>query len=122
MKAVRIPLYLGAISRALSGCASVGSDKGEYAWSEGWREAQVIAVQTAAEMDRPRFYTCVREATPEQLATTRFAIVKYRQMSRSQRRAVPLRANERVAVGDAVYVKLGDCSTPLASAPRKASS
>lgn len=122
MKAVRIPLYLGVTSLALSGCASVGSDNGKYAWSEGWREAQVIAVQTAAEMDRPRFYNCVREATPEQLTTTRFAIVKYRQMARSQRRAVPLRADERVAVGDAVYVKLGDCTTPLASAPRKASS
>lgn len=122
MKAVGIPLYIGAVSLVLSGCASVASDSGNYPWSEGWREAQVFAVQTAAEMDRPRFYTCVREASPEQLATTRFAVVKYRQMSRSQRRAVPLRADERVAVGDAVYVKLGDCNTPLASAPRKASS
>ena len=117
MKAVCTPLYLAGIVSlfALSGCASVADD-GKYAWSEGWRKAEVVAVQSAAEMERPRYYNCVREASPEQLATTRFAVVKYRQMSRTQRRAVPLGGDDRVAVGDSVYVKLGDCSTPLDSA------
>lgn len=64
-------------------------------------------------MDRPRFYTCVRNATPEQLATTKFAVVKYRQMSRTQWRAVPLQSGETVAVGESVYIKANDCTTPL---------
>lgn len=64
-------------------------------------------------MDRPRYYNCVRNASPEQLATTRFAVVKYRQMSRTQRRAVALQAHDKVAPGDAVYVKADDCKTPL---------
>jgi len=96
---------------ALTGCAS--TDQSPYAWSQGWRKAEVLAVQTAAEMERPGFSSCVRSASSHQLATTRFAVVKYRQMSRTQRRAVPLQAGEKVAPGDAVYVKADDCSTPI---------
>lgn len=114
MKAVRTTLpLLSAVSLfALAGCASVVYE-GKYDWSEGWRSAEVVAVQTAAEMERPRFHKCVREASPEQLATTRFALVKYRHMSRTQRRAVPLGAADKVAPGDPVYFKEGTCNTPL---------
>lgn len=114
MNAVQTTLHLiGALALfALGGCASAVYE-GKYPWSDGWRSAQVVAVQTAAEMERPRFHKCVRNATPEQLATTRFAVVKYRHMSRTQRRAVPLGAADKVAPGDPVYLKEGDCSTPL---------
>lgn len=106
MKVVQLARSVGGATAllALVGCASTPYE-GKYEWSEGWREAEVIAVQTAADMERPRFYTCVRNATPEQLATTKFAVVKYRQMSRTQRRAVPLQAGEAVAVGESVYIK-----------------
>ena len=96
----------------LSGCASTVYE-GKYDWSEGWRAAEVVEVATAAEMERPRFHKCVREASPEQLANTRFAVVKYRQMSRTQRRAVPLGTADKVAPGDPVYFKEGTCNTPL---------
>jgi hypothetical protein len=33
-------------------------------------------------------------------------------MSRTQRRAVPLGAADKVTPGEAVYVKAGDCNTP----------
>lgn len=114
MKAIRTTLHLlSAFSLlALAGCASVVYE-GKYDWSEGWRSAEVVAVQRAAEMERPRFHKCVREASPEQLATTRFAVVKYRHMSRTQRRAVPLGAADKVAPGDPVYFKEGTCNTPL---------
>ena len=114
MKAVRIPLYLaGALGLlALAGCASTPYE-GKYAWEEGWRKGEVVAVQTAAEMVRPRFFTCVRQASAEQLASTKFAVVKYRQMSRSQRRAVPLQPGDTAAVGERVYINAGDCNTPL---------
>lgn len=103
----------GAVAMlALAGCASTIYE-GKYDWSEGWRKAEVVAVQTASEMERPRFHKCVRKASPEQLATTRFAVVEYREMSRTQRRAVPLQPGETAAVGEAVYVKAGDCRAPL---------
>lgn len=111
MKTIRVPFYLaGAL--LLTGCASTVYE-GKYDWSEGWRKAEVMAVQTAPEMERPRFFTCVRQANPEQLATTRFAVVKYRQLSRNQRQAVPLQPGESAAVGESVYVKAGDCQAPL---------
>jgi hypothetical protein len=97
---------------ALSGCVSAPYE-GKYAWSEGWRKAEVVAIQTAAEMERPRFYTCVRRTPAEQLTTTKFAVVKYRQMSLTQRHAVPLRAGDKVAAGEKVFVKVDGCSTPL---------
>lgn len=105
-------LAAGVAVLALAGCASTPYE-GKYAWSEGWRKGEVIAVQMAAQMERPRFYTCVRNASAEQLASTKFAVVKYRQMSRTQRRAVPLRLGATIASGQAVYVKVDDCGTPL---------
>lgn len=114
MKVVQLPRCVGVAAAllALAGCANA-LYQGKYEWSEGWREAEVVAVQTPADMERPRFYTCVRNATPEQLATTRFAVVEYRQMSRTKRRAVPLQPSDTAFVGEIVYIKASDCSTPL---------
>lgn len=95
---------------ALAGCAST-SYESRFAWSDGWRKAEVVKVTTAAQMERPGFYTCVRRATPEQLAAGRFAVVEYRQALRAHVYAVPMGPGNKVSVGDAVYVKLGQCST-----------
>lgn len=97
---------------ALAACASAPYE-GKYAWSDGWRETEVVGVQTAAQMVRPQVYTCVRSTSTEQLATTKFAVVKYRRMSRVQRRAVPLQVDDKVAVGQKVFVKVNDCNTLL---------
>ena len=107
---------------SLAGCASTLYE-GKYAWSEGWRKGEVVAVRTAAELERPRFYTCVRNASPEERAGANFAIVKHRAMSRTHRRAVLLQPGREGAAGDAVYVKADDCNAPLvlrASADRPA--
>jgi hypothetical protein len=96
----------------LSGCASTVYE-GKYDWADGWRAAEVVEVTTAAEMERPRFYECVRKATLQQAESGKFVVVKYRQMSRSQRRAIPLQPSQSFAPGDTVYVKAGDCGTPL---------
>jgi hypothetical protein len=93
--------------------------EGKYAWSECWRKAEVVAVQIAGEMRRPRFHTCVRNASPEQMSTTKFAIVKYRKVSRTHTLAVPLQPADMVAPGNAVYVKVDDCTTPIAAASTK---
>ena len=87
--------------------------RGKYAWADGWRRGEVVFVQTAAEMKRPRFYTCVRDASAEQLTTTKFAVVEYREMSRTHRYAIPLRFGDKAAVGELVYVKVDECGAPL---------
>jgi hypothetical protein len=96
----------------LSGCASTVYE-GKYDWAKGWRAAEVVEVTTAAEMERPRFYECVRKAAPQQAESGKFVVVKYRQMSRTQRRAIPLQPGQTFAPGDLVYVKAGDCVTPV---------
>lgn len=111
-------VVLGSVITALAGCATVY--EGRYDWKEGWRKAEVVDVALASEMERPRFYECVRGAQPHQLASTRFAVVKYIEMSRTRRRAVPLQPGSTVREGDAVYVRVTDCATQ--PAPRPASS
>jgi hypothetical protein len=112
VRAVRAAVGVAAAA-SLAGCAS-SVYEGKYDWRDGWRAAEVVRVQTAAEMERPRFYECVRKASPEQLANTRFAVVKYRAMSRTRWRAVPLPPGSRVAAGDRVYVDVGNCGATVA--------
>lgn len=64
-------------------------------------------------MDGPRFHDCVRKGTPQQLATSKFVIVKYRQMSPTNRRAVPLHEGQLFNPGDLVYIQAGNCETPV---------
>lgn len=109
---------VGSMIVVLAGRATVYG--GAYDWQEGWRKAEVLQVVLASEMDRPGFYECVREAQPHQRASTRFAVVRYREMSRTRRRAVPLQPGSTVREGDAVYVRVTDCATQ--PAPRPASS
>lgn len=92
-------------------CATVY--EGKYAWSEGWRAAEAVEVTAASEIERPRFYDCVRTAAPEQLANSKFAVVKYREMSRTNRRAILVQPDQSFARGDLVCVKADDCLTPL---------
>jgi hypothetical protein len=105
-------LAAGLAVLAVTGCASAPYE-GKYAWADGWRRGEVVFVQTAAEMKRPRFYTCVRDASAEQLTTTKFAVVEYREMSRTHRYAIPLRFGDKAAVGELVYVKVDECGAPL---------
>lgn len=104
----------------LGGCAATVYE-GKYQFNEGWRAAKVVEVLSASEMERPRFYDCVRDSSAEQLASTKFAVVKYRNMSRTQRRAVPLAPGQAFLAGETVYVQVGRCDVPLVrrtSAPK----
>jgi hypothetical protein len=106
---------LAAACLLLPACATVY--EGKYAWSDGWRAAEVVQVTTPAQMQRPHFHECVRKAAPGTAGTSKFAVVEYRQMSRTKRRAVPLQAGQSFVPGDPVYVQADDCETPLV--PRK---
>lgn len=116
------PPSVGHVSRAacaallvctglVSGCATVYEDRLE--WSKGWRDGEVAQVGFAGEFQRPSFYECVRKASPEQLASQRFALVEYREMGRRKRRAVPLDPSRIPVPGEKVYVNIADCSASL---------
>lgn len=104
---------LAAACLLLPACATVY--EGKYAWSDGWRAAEVVQVTTAAQMERPHFHECVRKAAPGTAGASTFVVVEYRRMARKQSRAVPLQAGQSFAPGDLVYVDADDCSTPLVS-------
>ncbi len=102
---------------ATTGCALVY--EGKYDWYDGWREAQVLQIGRAAEIEKPQFSDCREQMTPQQLATGRFAVLSYMHMTRKRHRVVPLQAGQSVAVavGDQVYMQITSCDGPLV--PRK---
>ena len=102
-------LILGVFT--LSGCATIY--EGKYAFEDGWREAVIQKVGSASEIATPQFSDCRENLSPQQLAATRFALVAYQRMGRTQRNVVPLRANDTPTAGHAVYMNVTDCNAPL---------
>ncbi|MGE3345905.1 MAG: hypothetical protein AB7I35_00570 [Ramlibacter sp.] len=98
-----------------TGCALVY--EGKYDWYDGWREAHVLQIGSAAEIEKPQFSDCREQMTPQQLATGQFAVLSYMRMTRKRHRVVPLQAGRSIAVGDQVYMQITSCDGPLV--PRK---
>lgn len=98
---------------ALAGCATVY--EGRYDYGKGWREAEVVKVGTASEMEEPDFLDCRHKVNS---ADAQFAQVTYRQMIRDKVHLVALQVPAVVAPGDIVYVNIGNCSAPLVQGPR----
>ena len=98
-----------------TGCALVY--EGKYDWYDGWREAQVVQIGSAAEIKKPQFSDCREQMTPQQIANSQFAVLSYVRMTREQRRVVPLQTGRSVAVGDLVFMQITNCDGPLV--PRK---
>lgn len=118
-------IVLIALTAMLGACATV--DDGPFAWSKGWRQGEVLEIAKPAQMERPRFFRCIRDADPRETDAA-FLVVKYLQRGRAQRTAVRAPIGESFRPGDLVYVNLGDCSLspvhrqmsprPTASAPK----
>lgn len=83
-----------AAGLVLPGCAATVYE-GKYDWSDGWRSAEVVEIASASEMERPRFYDCVRRASPEQLATTKFAVVVQIHVSLTETSGAACRRTDR---------------------------
>ena len=115
-----LPVYarvaLIALTAMLGACAT--ADDGPYAWSKGWRKGEVLQVARPAELERPRFFKCVRDASPRE-AEAKFLVVKYLERGRAKRTAARAPAGDEFHPGDLVFVNLGDCN--LAPARRQMS-
>ncbi len=94
-----------------AGCSTVY--EGKYEFSEGWREARVIQIAPASQIERPEFFDCIRRASPQERATESFIVLSYRRMGKTAKRAAPLSANSQLRVGDAVYVNASGCDGPV---------
>gem|GEM_PF-1495204 len=96
---------------ALQGCTTVY--EGRYDWQDGWREAQVLQVASAYGIKHERFSDCRATVSPEERASSRFAVLLYMHMARSRHRVVPLPTGDTFAKGEFVYMNLRSCHTPL---------
>ncbi|MBK8072138.1 MAG: hypothetical protein IPK34_09050 [Ramlibacter sp.] len=101
-----------------TGCALVY--EGKYDWHDGWREAQVLQIGSAADIERPRFSDCRGQMTSQQLAMSQFAVLSYTHMARKRHRVVPLQAGQSGAVGDQVYMQITSCDGPLVARKSRA--
>ncbi len=93
------------------GCATVY--EGKYEFSQGWREAQVVEIAPASQIEWPEFFECIREGSPQERATESFIVLSYRRMGKTAKRAAPLSANPQLRVGDMVYVNASRCDSPV---------
>lgn len=99
---------LACVLGVLSGCATIY--EGRYAFSDGWRKAQVEEVGMASTLRGSALSDCRSTATTEQLATGTFALLAYADFGHLKRRIVALPSHTRFEAGDAAYVKLRSCS------------
>lgn len=97
-----------AAAWVVSGCAATAYE-GKYDFSDGWRKAEVIEVSPASDLERPDFFTCVRQADPQQRSGGQFVVMKYLRMGKAVQHAQPLQPGQRWSPGDRVYVNLSDC-------------
>lgn len=53
------------------------SRRDPYAFADGWRRGEVVAVMRDEEVPNPRFWTCLRSADHAVLGAERFVVVAY---------------------------------------------
>lgn len=117
MKYVWMPA-VGISALMLGGCTTVY--EGKYNFSDGWREAQVVQIASASEIEKSQFSDCRENSLPQQLSVDKFIVLSYKHMNRPRKRVIPFEPSEGVRPGDLVYMNVGSCDIPLA--PRGKSS
>ena len=103
--------YSLALAFGLCGCATVHL-QGKYDYGDGWREGVVTHVGPGEEIDVHATVDCRTELPADRVRTTRFALARFHNGRSRLSQIVPLPASAAIAVGDAVLVKMNDCSQP----------
>jgi len=102
---------------ALGGCAAF--DVHSFDPAAGWHAAQVVSLGRAADLSRSADRDCGAAGD----ASARYAVVRFRNGGVHSRSlgTTRLPAGAALAVGDAVYVNVLDCSAPLMTPAQRAS-
>ena len=103
--------YSLALALSLCGCAPVYLE-GKYSYEEGWREGIVTHLGYGEEIDLLATVDCRSELPADRMRKTRFALVRFNNARSRLSQIAPLAPSAAVAVGDAVLVKMNDCSQP----------
>lgn len=102
----------------LAGCA--GTKQKFDNFQRGWRNAEVLSVGRAEQIDGSGYTDCRRDASPAETATSRYAVLSYRLGHRPHRHIVKLNTEAPVLPGDMVFANVEVCGLPiypLASGP-----
>jgi len=104
---LKLPLLLGLLP-LLSACTTLLD--GQYDYRDGWRRGKVVAVVPGAAVERPRYWSCLRQVTATERAAAGYALILYPVTGRASRiRLVPLMPGADVKSGDSVLVNLARC-------------
>jgi hypothetical protein len=103
--------YSLVLAFGLCGCAPVYLE-GKYSYEEGWREGIVAHMVEGEEINVHAIVDCRSGLSPDHVRKTRFALVKFNNARNRLSQIVSLAPSAAVAVGDAVLVKMNDCSQP----------
>lgn len=103
------------LTLATSACSAVS--EGPYAFDQGWREARVERIASAQENLGSPWHDCRKELSPDQLASTQFAVLVYAHLRSVRRVVVPTTGGTHIAVGDAVYDQVNTCNAPQPKLP-----
>src|SRR5882672_10431731 len=110
--------YALVLALVLCGCAPVYM-QGKYDYEDGWREGVVTQLGLGDEIDVHATVDCRLEIPRERMARTRFARATFDNARHRLSQIVALADPAAIAVGDAVLVKMNDCSQPfVARSPR----
>ena len=101
---------------AATGCTTLY--EGKYDFSEGWREAQVILIAPAAEIDFPQFSDCRQKPLTQLDASLPFVLLSYEHLGRTRKRVVPLPKNLDLRAGDPVYMNVTTCDGGIVTRKR----
>jgi hypothetical protein len=111
IRGLRGVLYGAGVVVLLQGCTTLY--EGKYDYRDGWRKARVVQVAPASQIERPDFFRCIRNATPEQRERQLFAVVTFRGYEKSVKRAVQVAPSVHLEVGETVYVNPSSCDGPV---------
>ncbi|MDP3857663.1 MAG: hypothetical protein Q8Q73_07885 [Stagnimonas sp.] len=111
IRGLRGVLYGAGVVVLLQGCTTLY--EGKYDYRDGWRKARVVQVAPASQIQRPDFFRCIRNATPEQRERQLFAVVTFRGYEKSVKRAVQVAPSVHIEVGETVYVNPSSCDGPV---------
>lgn len=109
---MKTALLIIATTGLVSGCATALYE-GRHSFADGWREAQVTAIVRGDELDRPQFYRCARNLSPDEISAGRFVVLSYSHIGKTKRTLVPAQGNEEHVPGARVLVNLERCDAPL---------
>jgi len=96
---------------ALAGCASI--DEAPYMFSEGWRDAKVVEVVSGADVNRPRFWKCLRDVPEQERLKRTYVIASYRGPHHRQQHLVSAPAGEALRPGDKVHLHASACENAI---------